>query len=224
MNRSIWSALLLGLLCACSGNTLPTPVKIESAVDFKEALDKAGVEVRQSEPHAPDIPEAEVQSWDVNGEPIYVYSLTEGFDGDQILNQFSASNMGLTEVGQELQAWQRDSFVVVYHGDDGGVVLLISGLLGDPITRQVSGPDEPYPPAVSAAQHMLADELGVSPAEVNVVNYEDVLWPDSCLGLAEQDEACAEVETPGWRIELKVEGADFVLHTDMVGLQIKRAR
>jgi hypothetical protein len=224
MKRSIWSALLLGLLCACSGNRLPTPIAVESVVDFREALENAGVEVRQVESHLSDLPEAKVQSWEVSGEPIYIYSISEGFDSDQILAQLTAFETEVAEEGQQLQVWQRDSFVVVYTGVDGGVVLLISGLLGDSITRQVSGPDEPYPPSVSAAQDMLADELGVSPSEVRVVNYVDVLWPDSCLGLAEQDEVCAEVETPGWRIELSTEGVDFVLHTDMLGEQIKRAR
>jgi len=46
-------------------------------------------------------------------------------------------------------------------------------------------------------------------------------WPNSCLGAAENDEVCAEVITPGYRVVLKSGGASFVYHTDLTGGAIR---
>jgi hypothetical protein len=107
--------------------------------------------------------------------------------------------------------------IVVYPGTDGGLILLLSGLLGDSITQPISHVDEPYPPAVSAAIQSLADSLGINPGRIEVLNYEVVDWPDTCLGIPEPGVACAQVVTPGWRITLIVDGQSYDVNADEYG-------
>ncbi|MCJ7513357.1 MAG: hypothetical protein MUO23_10365, partial [Anaerolineales bacterium] len=46
--------------------------------------------------------------------------------------------------------WAAGRLIVAYTGSDGGTVLLLQALLGDPITLAAEVVDEPYPPAVLA--------------------------------------------------------------------------
>jgi hypothetical protein len=52
---------------------------------------------------------------------------------------------------------------------------------------------------------------------ISVTNFEPVQWPDSCLGIVDQDTMCAPVITPGYLIELTSEGRIFEFHTDFYG-------
>jgi hypothetical protein len=213
----------IGILCGCKRDAPPTTMPIHTLADFDQALKTAGVEVRALESDIFELPDTELQTWEVRGESMHIFSFNELSDHEKLLERLSDPEVQLVEDGQDLQIWERASFMVVYPGSDGGLVLLISGLLGDPTSREISGPDEPYPPAVSAAQHVLADELGISPAEVQVLDYEDVLWPDSCLGVVAPNEDCAQEETAGWRIELNAVGKSYVLHSDAIGHEVKLA-
>ena len=58
------------------------------------------------------------------------------------------------------------------------------------------------------------DEAG---AGATIVEAEPTLWPDACLGLAAQDEVCAEVITPGYRVIIEVAGARNEYRTDLRG-------
>ncbi len=221
--RNLILTAVVMLLVACTRQTLPTQAPIESITDFESALEKAGVPVERVGGRAPEIPYAEGQIWGVRGDMVVVYTFDENADRDQALDELTGPGTDFAERGQEIQIWERESFLVVYPGSEGGVVLLLSGLLGDPRTRQVRGPDEPYPPAISAAQNSLSKELGMAPSEISVVDYEPVTWPDSCLGLYDEGEACTDAEMSGWRIELSADGRTYVLHSDAIGSRVKRA-
>ena len=73
------------------------------------------------------------------------------------------------------------------------------------------------PDAVEAAEARLSEELDVSVAEIEVISFEEVEWPDACLGYAEPGELCAQVLTPGWQIVLSVNGIQYEFHTDQTG-------
>jgi len=60
----------------------------------------------------------------------------------------------------------------------------------------------------------LSARTGVAVEEIEVVEAERMEWPDACLGVAEEGEACAEVITPGWEITLRAEGEEYVFRTD----------
>lgn len=64
------------------------------------------------------------------------------------------------------------------------------------------------------AKEALSARTGVAVEEIEVVEAEQREWPDACLGLAEEGEACAEVITPGWEITLRAGGEEYVFRTD----------
>jgi hypothetical protein len=117
--------------------------------------------------------------------------------------------------------WATGRLIVVYVGSDGGLILLLSGLLGDPLTAPNTGVDEPYPPAVLAAMQALAEQLGREPSEIRVVSYQEAEWPDGCLGLAAEGESCAQALTPGWQVILAADGVEVELRTDLYGSQVR---
>jgi hypothetical protein len=118
--------------------------------------------------------------------------------------------------------WAAGRLIVVYVGTDGGTVLLLEGILGDPITEEGEAGEAPYPPAVTAAIRSLSQELGLDPGAVEVLGYEQTGWPDTCLGLPGPEEACGEVITSGWRIRLRAGGAEYELRTDALGTAVRR--
>ena len=75
----------------------------------------------------------------------------------------------------------------------------------------------PSHPLIAALSTVLADAgvlLRIPAEDVVVERIEGVDWPDSCLGVADGDEACAQVVTPGYRIRL---GDGLVYHADQRG-------
>ncbi|MEX1253634.1 MAG: hypothetical protein WEE64_04775 [Dehalococcoidia bacterium] len=50
--------------------------------------------------------------------------------------------------------------------------------------------------------------------EIALISIEAASWPDACLGVPEEGEACAQVVTPGYEIVLDLEGAHYTYHTD----------
>ncbi len=82
-------------------------------------------------------------------------------------------------------------------------------------------PEAPYPPAVVAAIERLAHELRSAPQSIEVVSYEEVDWPDGCLGLPRLYEACSEAVTPGWRVILSLAGEIHTFRADAVGSELR---
>jgi hypothetical protein len=83
--------------------------------------------------------------------------------------------------------------------------------------QQSANPDIPLPGPAARAREQLAVDLGLGPELVAVLNYEQVDWPDSCLGLAGPDEMCMQVITPGWLVLLAANGQTYEAHTDNTG-------
>jgi hypothetical protein len=77
--------------------------------------------------------------------------------------------------------------------------------------------------AIQAAQDFLANQLGVSSADIQVVETDPMDFTDSCLGLGGPAEICAQVITPGYRVTLTVDGQQYVVHTDQVGEVVRLA-
>lgn len=72
---------------------------------------------------------------------------------------------------------------------------------------------EPTPSApdsqsvVQAARIKVAQDLGANPESLEIMSAMSVIWQDSCLGISIQGQACAAVQTPGYRI--------LIIYTDM---------
>jgi hypothetical protein len=210
--------LILALASACSVGPEPEGPRIESTEDLLSALTDAGVDVAETALMAsvPDLP---------RGHVVYL--------GDEQVEMYEAESEAAQreEVQQLLRRlpavsapnlWGRGRVIVLYSGQDGPTIALLSGLMGDSLTLAASAPDEPYPPAVVAAIGWLADQTPAGTSDVSVIAFEHAEWPDACLGLAEPDEACAAVITPGWRITLRIGSEDHVLHTDELGAVVRR--
>jgi hypothetical protein len=88
-------------------------------------------------------------------------------------------------------------------------------------------PVEPAPavlPAAAEARKALAEKLGLTPEQIEIIEAEEVEWPDPCLGVPEPDELCAMVITPGYRVVLEAEGQSYELRTDLTGETVRMER
>ncbi|MFW6175041.1 MAG: hypothetical protein ACOC5K_04605 [Chloroflexota bacterium] len=84
-------------------------------------------------------------------------------------------------------------------------------------------------PAARAAKADMADRLGVSPDDIELVEKVSKEWPDAALGVPDEDRMYAQVVTPGYQIVLRTseqtgEGAkEYTYHTDEAGDVVKLA-
>ncbi len=223
---------LLGLLlltAACAPALEPTavfePPRIESLGDLQAALEEAGAEVADLGPIEFEAFGLPGRRWSVNEAEVWVFTFPDEAARRRVTERLSPD--GLSLEGRPLvwpdrpNLWGAGPLLVAYPGTDGGAILLLSGLLGDPLTKAPAPADEPFPPAVVAAIRRLAESLGMPPTEVQVLAFEPATWPDSCLGLPQEGEGCLEVETPGWRVTLHAGGETHVYRTDEVGTNLR---
>lgn len=223
--RGIAAALLLTVSCRATAGD-PTPAPIETLADFTAALSRAGVpyaEVGSAPGTVAGVPGMLLQ---VGAAQVQVFQFESEADRRSVSVAIEADGsldgVSLADWQGPPHVWATGRLLVLYPGLEGGVVLLLNGLLGDPLGLQPAPGDEPFPPAVSAAVAALSDELGLAPERIGVLSYAAVDWPDSCLGAAQPDEMCAQVITPGWRIRLAVDGQQYQMHTDQLGQQVRR--
>jgi hypothetical protein len=214
--------VFMGLwLTACEMGTPEKGTEIESALELVAVLEEAGADV--SEVGVYEVPAFDVPArmFQVDQSLIHVYEYPDLKSRLEVSQTISQDGMIIDWLPvtwpDRPNIWAMDRLIVVYPGTDGGLILLLCGLLGDPITRPISPADEPYPPAVSAAIQSLSESLNINPGRIEVLSYEPVDWPDSCLGLPELGEACAEVITPGWEITLMVGGQSYEVRADQYG-------
>lgn len=62
---------------------------------------------------------------------------------------------------------------------------------------------------VNVAMNDLAQQLGVSIEDIEIVSVENVVWPDSALGCPQPDMMYMQVLMDGMRIRLQVDGAVY---------------
>ncbi len=91
--------------------------------------------------------------------------------------------------------------------EQGGVTTLPEGAV------DVSSLSEVEQQLVAQARADLAQELGVAAEEIQVAAVEAVDWPDASLGCPEEGMMYAQVITPGYRIQLRVDGNSYEYHT-----------
>ena len=97
-----------------------------------------------------------------------------------------------------------------------------------PATLQAT-PDDSTPgpdvslPAVAAARADLAERFERDPAEIQVISVSAQEWPDACLGLADEDEVCAQVITSGFLVTLELSGNEYSFRTDVDGAIVRFA-
>ncbi len=216
----ILPALLLASCAASRSAATATPLPIVDIQSLTRALQRAAPRLEGPEA-APRLAPAAGVRFLVSGQEVFAYQFPDQASLAQALRELSSDGSWPVERAAPWKGaarlWTADRLLVAYPGSQGGVILLLSALLGDPLSLPRAGPDEPYPPAVAAALRALARELEVDAGEGDLLSYETALWPDSCLGLPQPDENCHEVETAGWRVRLGWDGRVYTLRTDRVG-------
>ena len=193
-------------LNSCSSST-PRSLPPDSPEDFATALGQAGAEVRFGQEGEQTVLGLVPQALQINGEQVWVYHSSERTEASRIQSAF--------EPGQFI--WASGHLIVQYSGKDGGTILLMESLLGEPLIQPSVAGDEPYPPAVPAAIRQVAKDLNQQPTEIEVLAYETVEWHDACLDMGQADEICPEEVTTGWRIDLRFEGMVIEARTDLLG-------
>ena len=226
--KSGWWAALICLLAACTalpGEQLPPSPPIQDAGDLQRALQEAGAEPALTQGDLQASLGGSGSAWRVDRAEVQVYEYPSEADREAVSERLGPD--GRLEGGAlawpgHPNIWGAGRLIVAYVGTDGGVILLLSGLLGDPLTSSGSAVDEPYPPAVLAAMQALAQELGRAPAEMQVVTYQEAEWPDGCLGLGAEVENCTQAVTPGWQVIVVVDQVEYEMRTDELGLLVRR--
>ncbi len=212
-------------LTSCRSGASPIEREIETADDLVAALGDAGrtvVETTEAGVPAFGVPTRMLQ---VNQAVVQVYEYVNVEERIAISKAISPDGKAVDGTAivwpDRPKFWATGRLIVVYTGTDGGVILLLGGLLGDPLTWSSTLVDEPYPPAVTAAIQYIAYSLNAEPAGVEVHSIEAVDWPDSCLGLPQAVEECVKVITPGWLIIMRVEGQIYQVSTDQFGKDVR---
>jgi len=91
----------------------------------------------------------------------------------------------------------------------------------DRLPTPVSGGS--YPAAILQARANLASRLNLPLEQIEVTSFTPKDWPDACLGIPAAQEVCAQVITPGFQVVLVAGTAQYQVHTDVVGKNIRLA-
>jgi hypothetical protein len=153
----------------------------------------------------------------ISGEWVLVYPL----DGSSTAEALQADLISQATEEPGYQVWMNDRLSVRYSGVDGGVVLFLISLFGEPVFGPGAAGQEPYPPAIPKTIRVIAGAFGVDPASVEILHYEETQWADACLEAPESGEFCGDVVTPGWLILLRVSGNEIEARTDIFGDQVR---
>jgi hypothetical protein len=79
------------------------------------------------------------------------------------------------------------------------------------------------PPDVALnVQNQISATMGFAVKDIQLKQVEKKDWPNSCLGLPEGNEACAQVVTPGWLLTFNISGKEYKYRVDQTGNIIRQ--
>ena len=216
-----------------------TPAQTGAAgFDLAAALEAAGGNVQRLGTAEQPFFNVKGERLSVNGAEIQVFSFPDTKSREAISSLISEDGGTIGTYSMNWLSpptfWAKYNLIVLYLGTDQKVTSLVSRVLGSPLTalstgepptrEAVKGTPGSEAQAISAAIKNLSEALNISKGEIKVVSFEQVDWPDACLGLAKQGEMCAQTITPGWRILLEASGQQYEFHTDLTGENIREAK
>ena len=85
------------------------------------------------------------------------------------------------------------------------------------VVSPVRGEDRTY----DAARDALVQRTGVALSDIQRVEVSNQEWTDSCLGLGGPAETCSAVITPGYRVVMVANGAQYVVRTNADGSVVR---
>jgi len=82
-----------------------------------------------------------------------------------------------------------------------------------------------YPPAAEAAafaaRAALAAKLGVAASGIAIVQVDEKVWEDGCLGRANAGEACTEATVEGYQVSLQAQNQVYLYRTNKTGSVVR---
>jgi hypothetical protein len=225
------SGALLLVLAACGPtpaaqdtpvpqDTPPSPGEIDGYPDLVDALRAAGATVQPKDQTEQPFFPVMGQMIEVNGWDVQVFEFASITEREQIAATISETG---DTIGPSIPSWvdqphfwAQGRLIVLFVGRDPETIDLLTDVLGEPIAQPEPSAELP-PEAVLRGRERMAEALDVVPEQIEILEVEQVDWPDACLGLAEPGEACAEVITPGWRAAVGLNGGIHELRTDETG-------
>ncbi len=95
----------------------------------------------------------------------------------------------------------------------------------NPTTRPTPAPTQSggdvVPQVVTAIKTFAAQQFGVSLDSIKILKLEPVEWPDACIGASQPGEMCAQVITPGYKIQVEINGKTTIVNSDSSGKVIR---
>ena len=229
-----WGILILLSVCACGDRIameeieLPPPPKVETLWEFEQALRDAGADLVEGESMASPIFKTQEGVFFLEGAPLLVYEFESAAGRDEALSAKMQEGFLLPILtdppSASMRIWSPGRLVVLYAGDSGGSLLLLSGLLGDPVNVEPPRQDEPYPPAITVVIRQISEGRGIDPSRIQVLGYEAVQWEDACLGLPEPGEECPERLISGWEVRLRVGAEEIQVRVNSLGSEVREEK
>jgi hypothetical protein len=102
-----------------------------------------------------------------------------------------------------------------------GLAACKSGVSQANTTRQPTLVPTSPPTAVDLAELALGHRLNINPAAISIVSAEPVEWPDACLEIPADGQACAQVLVPGYLVILEAEKHLYAYHTNTDGTELR---
>ena len=215
-----------------SGEPLGSTQQLTTVDELVNQLNQTGSPVTKVESIRQDFLQVPGEVLRLANQDVQVYQYPDSVSRQQDSARISpdGSIVGSSQIawGDTPHFWAKDNLIVLYVGSDQGVIDQFNSVIGNQINEPSSpsspiSSNQPYPPAVMAAITMLSQDLMVDINQIQVIAYEPVDWPDSCLGVNTPGVACMMVVTPGYRVVLAYNGAEYELHTDETGQRVQYA-
>lgn len=224
--RALWLGyvcLCISILASCSAPATSTPA-VSTTEDLLDALRDSGYELSETAILGAHFT-VPGQVVGVDSALVYIYQFDDPAGLHAQWERLLATQVLLTGDDpvppDHVLAWSSGHLIVLVPGPSEEVTQALEPLLGAPIAAEAPFMGEPFPPAISTAIGEIAQALEADPGELTVVEYESIMWPDSCLGYPHAGERCDPPAVQGWRLVLGYAGEDVEVHTDLLGEQVR---
>lgn len=76
-------------------------------------------------------------------------------------------------------------------------------------------------PAAFAARSALASKLGLSASSIAIIQVDDKVWENGCLGLPSGSEVCTEATVDGYQVSLQAQSKVYLYRTNKTGSAVR---
>jgi hypothetical protein len=123
--------------------------------------------------------------------------------------------IGTPTLGWQVTVEGRQQFYV-YRTDDSGSQVRTEAITGLPPGNE----NLPYSVASAVLQDAQA-RLNLPTSELRILQAEQQIWSDTCLGFVIAGQACIQARIPGWRVTVDGKTQILLYHTNDSGSQVR---